>query len=126
MAPSFVPGIGKQKKDVVVIWRKNSVLHSLAVVNGVAEWATVVAPSVTAGGGMSWGIATNSSWIYFTEINNLRKEWRPLPANNTVIYNSAFGSPRARWCRRRLRYETSRLLGLQLLLGISSSIATAS
>ncbi|KAK3381063.1 quinon protein alcohol dehydrogenase-like superfamily [Podospora didyma] len=91
MAPTFVPGGGRNKKDVLVIGQKDGVLWNLAAATGEIEWSTVVGPSGTAGG-LSWGVSVDSSRVYFTVINNLKTAWRPLPANDTVITNSAYGS----------------------------------
>ncbi|KAB5539218.1 quinon protein alcohol dehydrogenase-like superfamily [Coniochaeta sp. 2T2.1] len=91
MAPAFVPRGGNGGRDVIVVGQKNGILYSISAEKGAVEWATVVGLGATSGG-LSWGVAVDGKNVYFIAINPDRKAWRPLPANDTVIANSAYGS----------------------------------
>lgn len=91
MCPTFVPGGGKGGKDVLVVGQKNGILYSIAAENGKVEWATTIGPGSSTGG-LSWGVAVDGHAVAFTAINADQVAWRPQPANNTVITNSAYGS----------------------------------
>ncbi|KAK3997866.1 quinon protein alcohol dehydrogenase-like superfamily [Cladorrhinum sp. PSN332] len=95
MAPAFVPSGGRGGKDVLVIGQKNGNLYSLAADTGRAEWASAVGPGGVAGG-LMWGVAVDDSGpggrVYFVESNSEGVPWRPQPANDTVITNSAYGA----------------------------------
>jgi hypothetical protein len=91
MAPAFVPGAGKDGRDVLVVGQKNGNLYSIDSASGAVQWTTVVGPGHSSGG-LSWGVAVDGKNVYFTEINAGGVPWKPQPANDTVITNSAYGS----------------------------------
>ncbi|OIW25399.1 Quino protein alcohol dehydrogenase-like protein [Coniochaeta ligniaria NRRL 30616] len=91
MAPTFVPGEGKNSKDVLTIGQKSGYLYSLAADTGEIQWATATSPGGVVGG-LSWGIATDDRRVYFTGINSGTKPWTLQPGNNTVVNNSVWGA----------------------------------
>ncbi|KAK4456717.1 Quino protein alcohol dehydrogenase-like protein [Cladorrhinum samala] len=95
MAPAFVPSGGRDGKDVLVIGQKNGNLYSLSADTGRVKWATAVGPGGVVGG-LMWGVAVDDSGhggrVYFVENNSEGVPWRPQPANDTVITNSAYGA----------------------------------
>ncbi|KAH8899139.1 Quino protein alcohol dehydrogenase-like protein [Thozetella sp. PMI_491] len=91
MAPVFTPRGGANGRDILTIGQKNGFLYTLDPGTGDVLLATMVGPG-SAGGGISWGIATDDRRAYFTEINLDRLAWQPQPANDTTISNAAFGA----------------------------------
>jgi outer membrane protein assembly factor BamB len=92
MAPSFVPSSNKSNAqgDVIVLGQKNGVLYSLSAATGKPIWSTQTSPDGIAGG-LSWGVAVDTSRVYFTAINSDNVTWQLVPSN-TTIQNSAYGA----------------------------------
>jgi hypothetical protein len=93
MAPTFVPaalGDGTTGHDSVVIGQKNGNMYSINAVTGEVDWSIVTSADLNVGG-MSWGIAVDSTQIYFTGINHGSHNWTLTPSGITVN-NSAFGA----------------------------------
>jgi outer membrane protein assembly factor BamB len=91
MAPAFVLGSESTPdgKDVVVAGQKNGFLYAFSAQTGTIEWAKAVAPGGLEGG-LSWGVAVDSSAVYYTALNTNRVNFT-LP-NGTTISSSAFGA----------------------------------
>lgn len=91
MAPTFVPGKGKDGRDILTVGQKSGYLYSLAADTGEVQWATATSPGGSTGG-LSWGIATDDRRVYFTGINSASKTWTLRPGNATVVNNSVWGA----------------------------------
>jgi outer membrane protein assembly factor BamB len=91
MAPTFVPGKGKNGKDVVTVGQKSGFLYSLAADTGEVQWTTATSPGGVVGG-LSWGIATDDRRVYFAGINSGAKPWTLPRGDSTVVNNSIFGA----------------------------------
>lgn len=90
MAPSFVPGGGPNKKDVVTLGQKNGNLYALDAETGKVEWATATSPG-GAGGGLMWGVAVDGERVYWSAINYPKGPWKLVPENVTTN-GSGFGA----------------------------------
>ena len=93
MAPAFVLGSSAKTpggNDTVFIGQKNGNLYAISAVDGSISWATSTSPDGVAGG-LSWGIAVDSSRVYFTAINVGQLPFKILPSKKT-IHNSAWGA----------------------------------
>ncbi|KAK3939638.1 Quino protein alcohol dehydrogenase-like protein [Diplogelasinospora grovesii] len=73
MAPSFIPGASPHGKDMLVVGQKGGMLY------GLDEWNTTVGPG-NAAAGMSWGVAADAKYGYFTE-----KTPAPLNQSSNVM-----------------------------------------
>lgn len=92
MAPGFVPASSANTpggNDTVVVGQKNGNLYAVSAVDGSISWATSTSPDGVAGG-LSWGVAVDSSRVYFTAINYNQLPWKISPSKKT-IRNSAWG-----------------------------------
>ena len=93
MAPAYVLGSSAKTpggNDTVVVGQKNGNLYAISAVDGSVSWATATSPDGVAGG-LSWGIAVDSSQVYFTAINFGQFKWKIVPSGKT-IHNSAWGA----------------------------------
>ena len=91
MAPSFVPSPnGDSRQDLLVVGQKNGILHQFNAATGEMVWATQVAPGGV-GGGLSWGVAADSSRAYFTAINSANVSWNLMPSGQ-AIHSSGYGA----------------------------------
>ena len=93
MAPAFVSassGSTPKGEDTVVVGQKNGNLYAISAVDGSISWATSTSPDGV-DGGLSWGVAVDSSRVYFTAINYDQRAWKILPSKKT-IHNSAWGA----------------------------------
>lgn len=93
MAPAFVPASSANTpggKDTVVLGQKNGNLYAISAEDGSISWATSTSPDGVAGG-LSWGVAVDSSRVYFTAINFNQVAWKILPSMKK-IKNSAWGA----------------------------------
>lgn len=92
MAPSFVAGSGNTPygKDVVVVGQKNGILYAMSAQAGRIFWSTATSPGSVLGG-LSWGIATDDSNVYFTAINGLAQPWTLEPSGQATNH-SAYGA----------------------------------
>ncbi|KAH8902116.1 Quino protein alcohol dehydrogenase-like protein [Coniochaeta sp. PMI_546] len=91
MAPTFVPGQGKNGKDIVTVGQKSGYLYSLAADTGEVQWVTATSPGGVVGG-LSWGIATDDQRVYFAGINSMARSWTLQPGNTTTVNNSVWGA----------------------------------
>lgn len=91
MAPTFIPASPKTPygEDTIVIGQKNGNLYGLSAQDGKLFWATATSPDGTQGG-LIWGIAVDSSAVYYTAVNAVRKPWQLQ--DGTKLANSAFGA----------------------------------
>jgi len=91
MAPTFVPASPDTPfgEDTIVIGQKNGNLYGLSARDGKLFWATATSPDGLTGG-LIWGIAVDSSAVYYTAINSLRTPWQLQ--DGTKLSNGAFGA----------------------------------
>ncbi|KAL8798707.1 MAG: hypothetical protein Q9182_006458, partial [Xanthomendoza sp. 2 TL-2023] len=91
MAPTFVPGskATPSQKDTLIIGQKNGNLYALSASDGRLFWAVATSPSGELGG-LIWGVAVDSTAVYYTAVNALRKAWKLQ--NGISLSNSAFGA----------------------------------
>ncbi|KAL8820388.1 MAG: hypothetical protein Q9223_001378 [Gallowayella weberi] len=91
MAPTFVPGskATPSQKDTLIIGQKNGNLYALSASDGRLCWAVATSPTGV-GGGLIWGVAVDSTAVYYTAVNSLRTAWKLK--NGTSLSNSAFGA----------------------------------
>jgi len=77
MAPTFIPASPNTPsgEDTIVIGQKNGNLYGLSAQDGKLFWATATSPDGTEGG-LIWGVAVDSSAIYYTAVNTLRTPWQ--------------------------------------------------
>lgn len=95
MAPAFVSASSASTpngQDTLVLGQKNGNLYALSAVDGSIFWATSTSPDGI-DGGLSWGVAADSSQVYFTAINFDQLPWTILPSKKK-IKNSAWGAAR--------------------------------
>ena len=92
MAPAFVAGGPGTPygKDTVVVGQKNGNLYALSAQAGRVFWSTATSPD-GGDGGLSWGVAVDSSQVYFTAINFNQVPWILEPSGQTIS-DSAFGA----------------------------------
>ncbi len=91
MAPTFIPASPNTPsgEDTIVIGQKNGNLYGLSAQDGKLFWATATSPDGTEGG-LIWGVAVDSSAIYYTAVNTLRTPWQLQ--DGTKLSNGAFGA----------------------------------
>ena len=93
MAPAFISASSSDTpdgEDTVVVGQKNGILYALSATDGSIFWAISTSPDGTAGG-LSWGVAVDTSQIYFTAINYNQLPWKLAPSGRR-IRNSAWGA----------------------------------
>ncbi|KAH8817264.1 quinon protein alcohol dehydrogenase-like superfamily [Xylogone sp. PMI_703] len=91
MAPSFVPGPnGNTAEDAIVVGQKSGALHQFNAETGQILWSTQVTPGGLEGG-LTWGLAVDSSQVYFTAVNYQNTSWQLMPSGQ-AIQNSAYGA----------------------------------
>ena len=91
MAPTFIPASPNTPygEDTIVIGQKNGNLYGLSAQDGKLFWATATSPDGPQGG-LIWGVAVDSSAIYYTAVNDLRRPWQLQ--DGTKLSNGAFGA----------------------------------
>ncbi|KAI4243980.1 MAG: hypothetical protein L6R40_003191 [Gallowayella cf. fulva] len=91
MAPTFVPGskATPSKKDTLIIGQKNGNLYALSASDGELFWAVATSPDGQTGG-LIWGVAVDSTAVYYTAANSARRPWKLQ--DGTPLSNSAFGA----------------------------------
>ncbi|KAI4158648.1 MAG: hypothetical protein L6R39_000503 [Caloplaca ligustica] len=111
MAPSFVPRSAETpfSEDTIIIGQKNGNLYALSADAGKIFWALATSPDGLVGG-LIWGVAVDSSAVYYTAANTLRKPWQLQDGTN--LSNSAFGAAslstgKILWETRAPRNETT-------------------
>lgn len=93
MSPAYVPASSASTpggQDVVVLGQKNGNLYAMSAVDGSIIWATPTSPDGVSGG-LSWGVAVDSSRVFFTAINYNQLPWTLSPSGKK-IRNSAWGA----------------------------------
>ena len=94
MQPSFIPGGGKKKQDVLVVGQKSGVIWSLDARTGNLVWRTQAAPGSPLNG-LTWGIAVDGKRAYFSGSNWEGAEWALKPGaggNATSTRTGFFGA----------------------------------
>ncbi|KAL5113787.1 hypothetical protein ACEQ8H_008323 [Pleosporales sp. CAS-2024a] len=91
MAPAFVLGSESTPdgRDVVIAGQKNGFLYAFSAQTGSIMWAKAAAPGGLEGG-LSWGVAVDSSAVYYTALNANRVNFTLV--NGATISSSAFGA----------------------------------
>ncbi len=91
MALTFIPASPNTPsgEDTIVIGQKNGNLYGLSAQDGKLFWATATSPDGTEGD-LIWGVAVDSSAIYYTAVNTLRTPWQLQ--DGTKLLNVAFGA----------------------------------
>lgn len=91
MAPTFIPASPHTPhgKDTILIGQKNGNLYGLSAQDGKLFWVTPTSPDGTEGG-LIWGVAADSTAIYYTAVNYVRKPWQLQ--DGTKLSNGAFGA----------------------------------
>jgi outer membrane protein assembly factor BamB len=93
MAPAFISASTAKTphgQDTLVVGQKSGALYAISAVDGTVFWATQTSPG-SYGGGLSYGLAVDSSRVYFTAINYNQETWNLQPSGRR-IHNSAWSA----------------------------------
>lgn len=94
MAPTFVSGSfadTPSHADVVVVSQKNANLYAIVAASGKVYWVTVTSVDSGATGALSWGVAVDTSRVYFTAYDAASISWKLEPSGRNIS-NSAYGA----------------------------------